>query len=80
MEATNPFCSRGAIAGKFTLETTASGNWTLISGSHRNMPYYEIYISRGGRCTTIYTSAGSDPFRPTGACEQVNMGGRGGTY
>jgi Protein of unknown function (DUF3238) len=79
--ATNPFCSIGAIEGAFTIEVTASGNWTIISGSHRDMPHYEIYIGDGSSWQTIYERSGSDPFcLVAGACETVDMGGRAGSY
>lgn len=49
---TNPFCNtstlRNAIAGAATINITRSGGWSIISGSHRQMPNHEILISSNG--------------------------------
>lgn len=50
MAGTNPFCrSGGAIAGQMVIKVAAGGSWTVLSGSHRQMPAHEIYIYRNGQ-------------------------------
>ncbi|KPI04372.1 hypothetical protein OK074_4689 [Actinobacteria bacterium OK074] len=54
MHASNPFCHVGAIDGALSFHLTTSGNWSIISGTHRLMPDHYIYIYDGGRVTNVY--------------------------
>jgi Protein of unknown function (DUF3238) len=87
-QAGNPFCTSipNAIEGAFTLTVTRSGNWFIMSGSHRQMPNHELYIARGGlaaeRWTTAYRRDYVSPACLVGPilCEQADMTGFRGTY
>lgn len=52
--ASNPYCSFGAIAGAVSMHLTTSGNYSVISGSHRQMPNHHVYIYDGGSVTDVY--------------------------
>lgn len=84
--ATKPSCTSfpNAIEGAFTMSVTRSGSWRIISGSHRQMPNTELYISRGGLASTAWTTAYQRSYASTAcllafACERANYTGSG-TY
>jgi hypothetical protein len=87
LEATNPFCTGipNSIAAVFTMIVTRSGNWSITSGSHKQMPNHEIYMGRHQagypRYTTAYRRAYLSPqCLVTVNCRRANMGGFSGTY
>lgn len=82
MEGRNPFCPNlaGSIAGQMIIKVTRAGDWTVMSGSHRQMPAHEIYINRNGTrtWTTVYQRQERDVVCLIGsACPRVNISGVG---
>jgi hypothetical protein len=52
--ASMPFCSVGAVDGAFSMNLTQSGNYSIFSGNHRQMPNHHVYIYDGGQVTNVY--------------------------
>lgn len=87
VNAQNPFCTSfgNAIEGAFTMTVKQAGTWSIISGSHRQMPNWEIYITRGGLAaptwTTVYQRSYASVLCLVAiACTSANMSGRVGSY
>jgi hypothetical protein len=82
--ATNPFCDSrtGAIDGAFTIHMTQTGNYSISSGSHRQMPNHCIYIYNGGRVTNVYerTYAGARCLIGAIVCPLANLTGYYGRF
>lgn len=59
VKAGNPFCTSlpNSIQGAFTITVTRNGSYSIISGSHRQMPNHEIYVmgNATGNWKTVYT-------------------------
>lgn len=80
-KAGNPFCSANSIDGAFTITVTKAGSYSIISGSHRQMPNHEVYISNGSNWVTVYKKNYLDPICLVSmACASAQMGGTYGTY
>lgn len=55
LKAGNPFCKYNSIQGAFTITITKNGSYSIISGSHRQMPNHEVYVSSiSGKWKTVY--------------------------
>jgi hypothetical protein len=69
--ASNPFCSVGAIDGKFSMDLTWSGNYSIFDGAHRAMPSTYVFIYNGGNLTNVYEDSSENPACLIGspACE-----------
>ena len=82
IQARNPFCWIGSIAGAFTMNVYKNGNWAIRSGSHRQMPNWEITIGwTGGTRHTVYRrSYANVTCLIEMACEEADMGGYVGSY
>ncbi|WBQ07362.1 hypothetical protein [Kribbella sp. CA-293567] len=87
LDSTNPFCTGipNSISAVFTMIVTRSGNWSITSGSHKQMPNHEIYMGRHTagypRYTTAYRRAYLSPQCLVAVnCRRANMGGFSGTY
>ena len=86
LQAGNPFCEGNSIAGAFTFTMTRTGNWAIISGSHRQMPSHEIIMSRWAPSgpavhTPIYRRSYANPLcLISWACPETQMSGYQGTY
>jgi hypothetical protein len=82
LDARNPFCSAGSISGVFTLTVTKSGSWSIISGSHKQMPNHELYIhsNSGGWVTAYRRTYASAYCLINGACPNASMAGYLGSY
>ncbi|HEV7741485.1 MAG TPA: hypothetical protein VGO65_03625 [Pseudolysinimonas sp.] len=82
LDARNPFCSAGSISAAFTMTVTKSGSWSIISGSHKQMPNHEIYIhSNSGGWVTVYRRTYASAYcLINGACPNASMAGYVGTY
>lgn len=80
--ASNPFCHVGAIDGAFSMHLTKSGNWSIISGTHRLMPNHYVYIYNGGRVTNVYTRKYASPACLIGsaACPVADLTGYYGSF
>ncbi|MFD9465600.1 hypothetical protein [Streptomyces sp. NPDC060027] len=80
--ASNPFCHVGAIDGAFSMHLTKSGNWSIISGTHRLMPNHYVYIYNGGRVTNVYKRTYANPACLIGsaACPVADLTGYYGTF
>lgn len=85
--ATNPFCKglggvKGAIDGALSMHVTTSGNWSIISGTHRLMPDHYIYIYNGGKVTDVYKRSYANAACLAGsvACPQADLTGHYGTF
>lgn len=83
-QAGNPFCTGNSIEGAFTIAVTNTGNYTILSGSHRQMPNHEIYLHGAGGTggygpfVSIYQRAYLDPTCLIAlACGTAHMGGAG---
>ncbi|MGQ0625745.1 MAG: hypothetical protein ACT4PP_14000 [Sporichthyaceae bacterium] len=80
-KASNPFCNVGSIDGAASFEITQSGNYTIRSGSHRQMPNHMIYIFNGGRVTYVHQIVAKGPACLVGgACEVYHLNGIRGSY
>lgn len=82
IQARNPFCSLGSIAGAFTMTVYKNGNWAIRSGSHRQMPNWEVTIGWTGDVrTTVYRRQYQNVTCLIQlACEEAPMGGYTGSY
>lgn len=80
VKATNPFCPKfNSIQGVFTITVTKNGSYGIISGSHRQMPNHEIYVSSivGGWKTVYQRKHGSATCLVAGACPEARISGSG---
>lgn len=80
VKATNPFCPKfNSIQGAFTITVTKTGSYGIISGSHRQMPNHEIYVSSitGGWKTVYQRKHGSANCLVAGVCPQATISGAG---
>lgn len=83
IQAGNPFCGGNSIAGAFTMNLYKTGNWILLSGSHRQMPNWEVYIAwSDGEWNTVYQRQYLNEICLIElACPEAEMGGLAGdTY
>ncbi|EKX63265.1 hypothetical protein PV416_31435 [Streptomyces ipomoeae] len=87
LHAGNPFCKglgpvKGAIDGALTMNLTKSGNWTIRSGKHRQMPNHHIYIYDGGKVSTVYTRKYANAKCLVGSvtCPEADLTGRYGKF
>jgi hypothetical protein len=82
--ASNPFCkaAAGAIDGAFTMHLTQSGNYSISSGSHRQMPNHYIYIYNGGHVTDVYKRGYSSAWclDSEWLCQLANITGYYGSF
>lgn len=77
-----PFCSIGSIAGAFTMNVYKNGNWAIRSGSHRQMPNWEVYAGwAGGSNHTVYQRGYANAAcLIQWACPETQMGGYTGDF
>jgi len=87
LDSTNPFCTGipNSISAVFTMIVTRSGNWSITSGSHKQMPNHEIYMGRHTAGYPRYTTAYRRAYLSAQClvavnCRRANMGGFSGTY
>jgi hypothetical protein len=82
IQARDPFCSVGSLSGAFTMNVYKNGNWAIRSGSHRQMPHWEVYAGwAGGPNTTVYRrGAASTACLIQLACPETQMGGYTGDF
>jgi hypothetical protein len=64
------------------VKVTQSGNWSTISGNHRQMSNHHIYFYHGGYVTDAHKRYYADALCLLGAaaCPLVNLTGDYGTY
>lgn len=77
--AGNPFCTLNAIDGAFSMHLTQSGNYSFISGNHRQAPNHHVYIYDDGAVKDVYRrdSAGFICLAGAALCELANFSGYG---
>jgi len=77
--AGNPYCGLTAIDGAFSMTLTRSGNYSIFSGNHRQMPSHHVFIYDGGQVTDVYRLNAASPYCLAGAilCELANFYGNG---
>ncbi|WP_130797271.1 hypothetical protein [Streptomyces otsuchiensis] len=79
--ASNPFCGHGAISGAFSMNVTRSGNYSIFSGKHRQMPNTHVYIFNGttNKATTVYSRKYASVACLVGPvlCREANFTGSG---
>ena len=83
MDLGNPFCTKFApISGVVSLTVNQNGTYRTISGTHKQMPSHEIYVSRPiGNWAAIHRSSAKDPMCLFGAaCPTVTLSGLYGSY
>ena len=91
IQAGNPFCDSAifgnSIEGAFTMRVTRSGNYQILSGSHRQMPHHQIllravnYDDEIDRSTRIYQRPAASPECLVNmACPNADMTGWSGEY
>ena len=84
VRAGNPFCTQfpNSISGQFTITVTKSGSWSIITGTHKQMPNHEIYIhsSTGGWKTAYRRTYANSGCLINGVCPNANMTGYYGKY
>lgn len=79
LKAGNPFCKHNSIQGAFTITITKNGSYRIISGSHRQMPNHEVYVSSTtGKWKTVYKRKyASAACLVRWACPEAQMVGYG---
>ena len=77
--AGNPFCTANAIDGAFSMHLTQTGNYSFISGNHRQAPNHHVYIYDGGGVTDVYrrNNAGFICLAGSAICALANFYGSG---
>lgn len=65
--AANPFCKvlnvdASKIAGSMMIRLTPGGSYSILQGSHRQMPAHQIYITRPGVVTDVYRASAYAPI------------------
>lgn len=81
INAANPYCSLGSISSVFTMTVTRSQQFSIISGSHKQMPNHELYVSDGSTWTTVYRRTYASALcLINGACPNASMAGYYGSY
>lgn len=82
LNASNPFCSVGAIDGAMTITVTRGGSWSISSGNHRQMPNHEINIHNGTSWKAIYRRdyASAACLIGSSACPLASLTGLYGSF
>lgn len=84
VKATNPFCTSipNSIDAVFTITVTKTGSWSIITGSHKQMPNHELYVrsASGGWVNAYKRTYASALCLVNGACESASMSGFYGSY
>lgn len=81
LDARNPFCSVGQISGSFIMNVKSNGSFAMLSGSHRQMPNHEVYVTRAGSTSwkTVYRAKYADVMclASAAACPMKRFTGSG---
>lgn len=82
LQAGNPFCVGNSIEGAFTATVTRTA-YTISSGSHRQMPNHEIFMTGygGGTPKIVYQRSYASPLCLVNlACPPAQLGGYTGGF